>query len=534
MYIYIIGPLLPILVILLQSFTPLSFHTLRTVVLPTILPFLFAKTTSSVAIHSFFPTLFLASLTRCFLTAIVWHLYYVVIWTGADSRSRHSWYDVAGVVAFEAAVECSVSRVDDSGGFWESLLRSALGRLMRASIWLVGAKPREKLGAGWEVEGVGEAEMDWKQGLVTLAVLVWIVRLVTYLAARNFAHMATSRTRDPRLPSIPGRPKTIFLRTLCQVGCILACAMPTIALNSLPADAFPRISTRWDYAYVLRMFWFWLGMWFYLRGLYFETLADWQMMKWRYDKRRGRHRELFCSHGLWAGCRHPNYYGECLVWLGLSMACSAVLISEVSREVLNMSWFTVVVICATPPVFVYYMLRYLSIPPVEAKYDRVYMHRKDYRRWRRTNTLRLWLDQDWEEPVAQDPEGFDYQASAKKWLHERGIDLNATIGAQELKRHLKQFLLEHLEEIIASNPDAAAGEVDVEEAKKWLDEHFEEILVGHPDDEEETEVKNEDGSAGNEKLVKVESGVSSGDKKPVKVGLGEKKAGSVLCCEVCS
>ncbi|KAL2266042.1 hypothetical protein VTJ83DRAFT_5394 [Remersonia thermophila] len=469
MFIYVIGPLLPIFVSLLLSATRMFFHILRAVILPAALPFLFTKAASSVPLLRFFPALFFSNLTRCFLMAIVWNFSCAVLLAGIDSGAKNSGRDIGGVMAFGTAVACSVSRI-----------------------------------------------------------------VFTYISARNVVRMATAHIRDPRLLSTPGRLKTISPRLMCQAGWILACAMPTLALNTLPADAFPRISARWDYAYVLRMSWFWLGMWIYLRGLYFETLADWQMLRWRYDKWRGRHGEAFCSRGLWAGCRHPNYYGECLVWLGLSMACSAVLISKASREVLNLSWFTVVIICATPPVFVYYTLRYLSIPAIEAKYDKVYMHRKDYKRWRRANTLRLWLDQDWENPVAQDPEGFDFETSAKIWLYERGIDFNATIGEQELKRQLKQFLLDHLEEIIASNPDAAADKMDIEEARKWLDEHFDEIFMEHPDDaDEETMENNADGSLSSGKSEKAESGGNAGSERPAEVALRAREADCMQPCKGC-
>ena len=35
-------------------------------------------------------------------------------------------------------------------------------------------------------------------------------------------------------------------------------------------------------------------------------------------------KKKFIEHGLWRYTRHPNYFGEILLWIGLYVACSAV------------------------------------------------------------------------------------------------------------------------------------------------------------------------------------------------------------------
>lgn len=92
------------------------------------------------------------------------------------------------------------------------------------------------------------------------------------------------------------------------------------------------------------------------------------------------------------GSRHPNYYGECLVWLGISMCSAAILMSSAAQQSIRLGLITVSIMCSLTPYFVYKLLRNISIPVIEEKMDREYMEIKEYRIWRRDRTFRLWLD----------------------------------------------------------------------------------------------------------------------------------------------
>lgn len=56
-----------------------------------------------------------------------------------------------------------------------------------------------------------------------------------------------------------------------------------------------------------------LGIGLSAAGLIFESLADSQLAAFRSDP---RNRGLVMDRGLWAWSRHPNYFGECLLWWG--------------------------------------------------------------------------------------------------------------------------------------------------------------------------------------------------------------------------
>jgi steroid 5-alpha reductase family enzyme len=56
-----------------------------------------------------------------------------------------------------------------------------------------------------------------------------------------------------------------------------------------------------------------LGIAIFIFGLAFESLADWQMSRF---KARPDSRGQVMDQGLWRYSRHPNYFGEFCVWWG--------------------------------------------------------------------------------------------------------------------------------------------------------------------------------------------------------------------------
>ena len=50
-----------------------------------------------------------------------------------------------------------------------------------------------------------------------------------------------------------------------------------------------------------------------LIGFYWEFVGDWQLSRF---KANPSHKGKVLDTGLWRYSRHPNYFGECLVWWG--------------------------------------------------------------------------------------------------------------------------------------------------------------------------------------------------------------------------
>jgi steroid 5-alpha reductase family enzyme len=57
-----------------------------------------------------------------------------------------------------------------------------------------------------------------------------------------------------------------------------------------------------------------VGLALYGIGLAFETIGDAQLARFAGDP---RHAGQVMDSGLWRYTRHPNYFGDCLVWWGL-------------------------------------------------------------------------------------------------------------------------------------------------------------------------------------------------------------------------
>ncbi|QZE12739.1 DUF1295 domain-containing protein [Halosquirtibacter laminarini] len=60
-------------------------------------------------------------------------------------------------------------------------------------------------------------------------------------------------------------------------------------------------------------FFFFLGLIVWVVGFVFETIADYQLYQFK-KKSRG-----LCTQGLWGVSRHPNYFGEFVVWWGFGL-----------------------------------------------------------------------------------------------------------------------------------------------------------------------------------------------------------------------
>jgi steroid 5-alpha reductase family enzyme len=57
-----------------------------------------------------------------------------------------------------------------------------------------------------------------------------------------------------------------------------------------------------------------LGLALWLVGMFFEVVGDWQLARFRRN-RTTAHAVL--DSGLWRYTRHPNYFGEALLWWGI-------------------------------------------------------------------------------------------------------------------------------------------------------------------------------------------------------------------------
>ncbi len=110
----------------------------------------------------------------------------------------------------------------------------------------------------------------------------------------------------------------------------------------------------------------------FFAGLALETVADAQKYAF---KSRPESKGEFMSTGVWRYSRHPNYFGEMLVWWGISFPGIALF------RGLELLYFI-------GPVFITLLLLFVSgIPLLEREADRKWGERDDYREYKRRTSI---------------------------------------------------------------------------------------------------------------------------------------------------
>lgn len=120
-----------------------------------------------------------------------------------------------------------------------------------------------------------------------------------------------------------------------------------------------------------------VGIIIWAAGWLIETVADWQ--KYHFRTRASRHR--FMDSGLWRYSRHPNYFGEILIWLGIYFYTLNGL--SMGESLIGLS----------SPLFISLMLIFVTgIPPLEKSADARFKDDPEYKKYKQeTNRLIPWF-----------------------------------------------------------------------------------------------------------------------------------------------
>ncbi|MCJ1465484.1 hypothetical protein MMC07_004102 [Pseudocyphellaria aurata] len=291
-------------------------------------------------------------------------------------------YGIQGLVAVPS-IAAHTERYYDLSGSLTYLSCTALS----LALPVIRAK-RSGAVAGWRSALMGKAagavRWDWRQVALGAAVGVWATRLGTHLYAR-----ISSSGSDSRFDAIRDSVPKFGLAFFAQATWVSICLLPVLALNSIPAarlaaTVLPRSVAVTDA----------LGLLLFGGGLTLEVLADRQKSAWLQAKREGKHHEDFLASGLWARSRHPNYFGETMLWSGIAVLAGGVLTRSAGvAGMLGMKPGAAVgwrgrllglMLAGASPAFVATLLLFGSgVPLSEAKYDQRYGDREDYRRWKR-------------------------------------------------------------------------------------------------------------------------------------------------------
>ena len=116
----------------------------------------------------------------------------------------------------------------------------------------------------------------------------------------------------------------------------------------------------------------WIGLGIWLLGFAIEAVADAQKSRFR---AKPENRSRFIRSGLWAWSRHPNYFGEIVIWVGVAVIAAPVLRGA--------QWATMI-----SPLFVTLLLTKISgIPMLEKRADAKWGSDPDYQAYKRTTSV---------------------------------------------------------------------------------------------------------------------------------------------------
>ena len=181
--------------------------------------------------------------------------------------------------------------------------------------------------------------------IVAIFVSIWSLRLGTFLYRRIAKSGEDARFREIKR----SLPKFLMVWTLSALWVFLTTvnAITIIALNSQePLGRF-----------------FLIGATLWVLGFAFEAVADRQKKNFN---ELPENKDKFIAQGLWSISRHPNYFGEIVLWTGIAI---------ISLPLLS-GWQYVVLVS---PVFVFLLLTKISgLPFLEDKAEKKWGGVKDY------------------------------------------------------------------------------------------------------------------------------------------------------------
>ncbi|MEM9171065.1 MAG: DUF1295 domain-containing protein [Pseudomonadota bacterium] len=196
--------------------------------------------------------------------------------------------------------------------------------------------------------------LDLRGQLVAACVVIWSVRLATFLFRR-----ISKDGKDGRFDDIKGRPVRFLMAwTLQGLWVVFTAAAALAVITSAQRVPLGIVGI--------------LGLSIWLIGFIIEVVADNQKSHFKSDPANAG---KFINVGLWSRSRHPNYFGEIVLWIGIAVVALPVL----------KGWQFVTLIS---PVFVTLLLTRVSgVPLLERRSDERWGGQADYEDYKRTTPV---------------------------------------------------------------------------------------------------------------------------------------------------
>ncbi|MGD8456491.1 MAG: DUF1295 domain-containing protein [Anaerolineales bacterium] len=187
--------------------------------------------------------------------------------------------------------------------------------------------------------------IDTRSILLAGIISIWAIRLGTFLFRRISAEGEDRRFREIK----PSFTRFLLTWTLQGLWVTFSLAAALAAITS---------TTRVE----LGLFAL-IGFLVWMLGFGIEVIADHQKSQFRaISENEGR----FINTGLWSWSRHPNYFGEIVLWIGVAIIALPTLS--------GWTWLTLI-----SPLFVILLLTRISgVPMLEARADEKWGGQEDY------------------------------------------------------------------------------------------------------------------------------------------------------------
>jgi steroid 5-alpha reductase family enzyme len=197
-------------------------------------------------------------------------------------------------------------------------------------------------------------DLDARSYLLLALVVIWAARLGTFLFRR-----VIKAGKDDRFDELkPNFLRFLNVWTLQALWITFTLATALVAITSTTRKGLDLFAA--------------IGFLIWLIGFAIEAAADTQKSRFSADP---HNKDRFISTGLWAHSRHPNYFGEIMLWVGVAIIALPVL--------QGWQWLALI-----SPVFVTLLLTRVSgVPLLEAKADKKWGNQEDYEAYKKSTPL---------------------------------------------------------------------------------------------------------------------------------------------------
>ena len=189
---------------------------------------------------------------------------------------------------------------------------------------------------------------------IVLFISLWAIRLGSFLFSRIHKD-----GEDKRFRTIKPSATQFFMTWTLQGLWVSLCSM--CALTAISSES----------GVVVNAFYY-LGVGLFIYGFYTEVKADNEKSKFRSVP---ENRDKFITTGLWAKSRHPNYFGEIVLWAAIAV------ISLPSLS--GLQYITLI-----SPIFTYVLLVHVSgVRMLEARGQKKWGHLEEYKAYQKSTPM---------------------------------------------------------------------------------------------------------------------------------------------------